>query len=695
MTSKPRNLLANIVLFGLALAASFSASAQIARHELLRMMRSDNAKERALARQLLPREGVDVVEDVLPALTDGNEAVWRTASNILSDIGNEVSAPGFETNRRRYSDLLLTRLAAKPDAAEVRRLLNIVPFALPEGTDVEPVSAYLADPALRVAARDALQLAGTTQSKAALRGALKNADGTFALALIDALDKLRDAAAREQLTARLRDNDPAIRAAAARALAWTGDTSLVSAYRDIIKNATPETQIEAGNAILLLADAVATRGGQYDFAMDLYHWALQNLDGSVLKGAAMASMGRYGDDRVVPWILEAAGAAPAGTLDHGALEAFAVLKGEACAQALAANHNAALKQFGPSIYTAYGRRPEENFLPLLLEAVKSDDPNTRHFVTLALLDTDRPQAIQAVAERGAALEGEPRAILIDTLELKAAKFRRANNAAAAGATYAGLYRLATTDEDRHFALDGMMQFPSEEAFTLVKDLIGQDQLKDLSVPFLAGIARALYAANRPEDAKRILDSVVPRITTSGDMQAFMGAVQGGGPELARALGFITTWQVVGPFPWSMADAFSADPIGAPNVDLAKTYPASKGDPRAWKATEAGGANAIVDLTGLFGMQSNAAAYAYAEIDAPEATPIVLRAGSDDGIKIWVNGAVAHEHNIDRGLAVDQDEANAALVAGKNRILVEITQGGGGWNFCLRLTYPDGRPYTTN
>ncbi len=693
MTSKFYNLLAKTLVFGLALAATFSASAQIARHELLRMMRSDNAKERALARQLLPREGVDVVEDVLPALADGNEAVWRTASNILSDIGNEVSAPGFEANRRHYSDLLLARLAAKPEAAEVTRLLNIVPFALPEGTDVAPVAAYLADPALRFNARNALQLAATTESKTALRTALKGADGTFALALIDTLDKLRDAAAREQLTARMRDRDPAIRAAAARALAWTGDTSLVPAYREIIKNATPETQIEAGNAILLLADAVVVRGGQYDFAMEIYRWALQNLDGLVLKGAAMASMGRYGDDRVVPWILDAAAAAPSGTLDHGALEAFAALKGDTCAHVLVANHEASLKQFGPSIYGAYGRRPEEIFLSLLLDAVNSDDAYTRHVVTLALLDTDRPQAIQVVAQRGVGLEGEPRAILIDTLELKAAKYRRANNAAAAGAAYAGLYRLATTDEDRHFALDGMMRYPSEEAFTLVKDLIGQDQLKDLSVPFLAGIARALYAANRPEDAGRILDSVVPRIVTSADMQAFMGAVQGGGPELARALGFITKWQVIGPFPWSMADAFSANPIGAPDVDLGKTYSVSKGDPRAWKAAEAGGANAIVDLTGLFGMQSNAAAYAYAEINAAEATPIVLRAGSDDGIKIWVNGTVAHEHNIDRGLAVDQDQANAGLVVGKNRILVEITQGGGGWNFCLRLTYPDGRPYS--
>lgn len=655
------------------------------------MMRSGDAKERALARQLLPREGVDIVDEVLPALADSNEPVWRTASNILSDIGNEISAPGFDAARRRYSELVLARLAAKPSVDEAARLLEIVPIALPEGADVAPVATYLSDPELRVHARDALQLAGTTEAKAALRTALNGAEGTFALALIDALDKLRDSAATPQLTARMADRDPAIRAAAARALAWTGDSNLVPAYRDVLKKATRDTQIEAGNAFLLLADALVARGGQYDFALDQYLWGLKNLNGPVLQGAAIAGLGRHGDARAVEWILAAVRKAKRGTLDHASLEAFAVVRGDEAAQALLDNHATLLKQFGPSIYAAYGRRPEEIFLPLLLEAVESKDAYTQHVATLALLDTDRPQAITTVAARGVALEGDARVALINTLELKAAKFRRANNAAAAGAAYAGLYKLANTDEDRHFALDGMMQYPSEEAFTILKDFVGQDQLAELPVPFLAGIARALYGADRPDEAGRILDAVVPRIVTSADMQAFMDSVQNGGPELAKKLSFVSKWHVIGPFPWSTGEGFSANPIGAPEVDLAASYPAAHGDPRVWKAHEAGGANAMVELTGLLGSVSNAAAYAYAEVEVPQAADVTVRAGSDDGIKIWINGDVVHEHNVDRGMAVDQDQAPARFTAGRNRILVQITQGGGGWNFCLRLTHPDGRP----
>ena len=45
--------------------------------------------------------------------------------------------------------------------------------------------------------------------------------------------------------------------------------------------------------------------------------------------------------------------------------------------------------------------------------------------------------------------------------------------------------------------------------------------------------------------------------------------------------------------------------------------------------------------------------------------------------------------MDRGSAPDQDVAAGQLLQGKNRVLVKISQGAGGWNFMLRITRPDG------
>ena len=444
-----------IAVLAAMLASSVACAEHYERADLLRMMRSADGKERALARQLLPRESVERVSEIIAALADPSEPVWRTASNILSDIANEVSAPGREAERKYVADALLARLAAKPPADEAARILTIVHLVLPEGADLRPIAAYLDDPAMRMKARDALQLAATSEARTALLDALEKSDGMFTLALADSLGLLRDAQARPALEKRFRDRDPAVRAAAARALAWTGDPQLVRAYKEIVQIAAPETSVETGDAFLLLADAIFANGGHFDEAMNLYAWAARECRDLASRAAAIASMGRSGDDRVVPLILEAARREKKGTLDHAALEALAVVPGAAGSRAILEHHQDLLSAFGSSLYGVYGRRGDEMFLPLLLDALKSDDGYTRRIVTLALLDSNRAAGIEAAAKQGEGLEGEARDLLIDRLAMKAVECRERGDGAAAGAAYAGLYRLVADGTDRQFALAGI------------------------------------------------------------------------------------------------------------------------------------------------------------------------------------------------------------------------------------------------
>ncbi len=676
----------------LAAAFSLAISAHAQRHgDLLGMLRSGDAKQRALARQLLPRENVEIVHDVLPVLAHENEAIWRTASNVLADFANEVSSPGREADRRHVAHEMLARLAASPGRDEAARLLNLVHLVLPDGADVAPIAAYLSDESLRMNARDALQLAGTAESCAALRSALPAAQGTFALALMDSLRLLRDPDAVDVLAARLDDPDPAIRAGAARALAWTGDADLVDRFQRVVKNAPGDQYVESGDALLALADAMMANGGQFDRALEVYRWALDNLDGPVLRGAAIAGLGRHGDERVVPSIVDAARNGDSGVLDHAALEALAVLQGEAASKALLAARDELFKQFGASVYSVYGRRGDAVFTPLLTDALTTGDMYAKHVSALALLDSNRADGVRAVAHYALELDDEPRAQFIDALELKAAAYRRDGRADAAGAAYAGLYRLASTDQARRFALDGMMRFPTDDAFEIVKDFVDQDDFASFPVPFLAGIARALRDANRTEEAARVLDALLPRLATPEDVRAFLETARAAGTQAAAELGFVLDWRVIGPFPWSAAAGFGENPIGAPEVDTASMLRAGDGTERSWIPARGSDVDGLVNLIGVLGEHSNAAAYAYAEVVAAEAGDYVLRLGSDDGVKAWINGVVAHEHHVDRGLVADQDQAAIKLNAGTNRLLLEITQGGGGWAFCARVTRPDGTP----
>jgi hypothetical protein len=148
--------------------------------------------------------------------------------------------------------------------------------------------------------------------------------------------------------------------------------------------------------------------------------------------------------------------------------------------------------------------------------------------------------------------------------------------------------------------------------------------------------------------------------------------------------------LVGPFPWISNDGFQKSNINEPNVDPKAAYSVN-GKEITWKPFTTQKDTGLVDLAAVLGPQSNATAYGMARISAAADIDAVARMGSDDGVKLWVDGEVVHEHNVNRGTAIDQDQAPVKLKTGPNAFLIQITQSGGGWNFCLRLTKPDGAP----
>jgi putative heme-binding domain-containing protein len=87
--------------------------------------------------------------------------------------------------------------------------------------------------------------------------------------------------------------------------------------------------------------------------------------------------------------------------------------------------------------------------------------------------------------------------------------------------------------------------------------------------------------------------------------------------------------------------------------------------------------------------TNAVAYAVTLIDAAQALDTRLLAGSDDGIKIWLNGKLVHANNVTRGAGPRQDVATVRFQAGLNRLMVKVNQGSGGWAFVVEVEDPLG------
>jgi len=174
-------------------------------------------------------------------------------------------------------------------------------------------------------------------------------------------------------------------------------------------------------------------------------------------------------------------------------------------------------------------------------------------------------------------------------------------------------------------------------------------------------------------------------------------------QFLTAKHFVTHWLVLGPFQFAEGDfggdqqQAAADKEFMPDEGaLDGTQPAPQG--ASWKEKDFKGdfQAGRVDLDGFYGTPDHAAAYAVAWLHCPEAIPNArLLVGSDDYIKVWINGKLVHAYKEKRRASEwDQDKIeNVALQRGYNRVVVKCVDVVVDWDFYFRLADKDGRPIT--
>ena len=92
---------------------------------------------------------------------------------------------------------------------------------------------------------------------------------------------------------------------------------------------------------------------------------------------------------------------------------------------------------------------------------------------------------------------------------------------------------------------------------------------------------------------------------------------------------------------------------------------------------------VVDLDKTLGRHEWSVVYAYAKIESDEAKQIVLGLGSNDSIRVWLNGKLVHSKWAGRPLIVDQDLVPVKVRKGKNRLLVKVVNWSLGSAFSCR------------
>jgi len=149
------------------------------------------------------------------------------------------------------------------------------------------------------------------------------------------------------------------------------------------------------------------------------------------------------------------------------------------------------------------------------------------------------------------------------------------------------------------------------------------------------------------------------------------------------------WLIVGPCP--AKDGRDLDRIYGPEHEghqLTATFKGAK-KPLKWKLAKT--RESTIDLFNELGKPTHCVGYGLSYIECPAKTKALLGIGSDDGVKVWLNGKQVHRNPTPRSCAVDQDRVTVTLEAGVNEIFIKVAQGTGEWAFAVTIRDPDGKP----
>jgi hypothetical protein len=160
-------------------------------------------------------------------------------------------------------------------------------------------------------------------------------------------------------------------------------------------------------------------------------------------------------------------------------------------------------------------------------------------------------------------------------------------------------------------------------------------------------------------------------------------------DLAKTLGFIQRWKVVGPFDNVGGRGFAAVYPPEQSVDPKAKYEGKEG-PLTWQEAKASDDMGHVDLNLALGQHKGAVAYCYAELKSPVDQPIELRLGTEAANKIWLNGKLLEDTEVYHALTdLDQYVGRGELKRGTNQILLKICQNeqtedwAANWKFQIR------------
>ena len=240
--------------------------------------------------------------------------------------------------------------------------------------------------------------------------------------------------------------------------------------------------------------------------------------------------------------------------------------------------------------------------------------------------------------------------------------------------------LAERPEEKKQILSGLSNVPHLDALRLAQQCLGDEALRSEAESAVISTAR-LIAPWHFDEAQTAVRDIMAQTTSDATRERGEQTLD----AIRKSQGCIVTWSVTGPYfaegqKWAdiFDTAFAPEQPGAPGVEWRPLKTTNMYQPWVFDLTQ-------LDSGGERCVYVRSAAWSEKPQEAR------LEVGSDDAVKVWLDGRLVHEFRGIRAHEALQDKAAVTLAAGWNTLLLKVVQAGGGWGFSCALRTPEGEP----
>jgi len=143
--------------------------------------------------------------------------------------------------------------------------------------------------------------------------------------------------------------------------------------------------------------------------------------------------------------------------------------------------------------------------------------------------------------------------------------------------------------------------------------------------------------------------------------------------------YLTDWWVIGPFDNPVLKGLAMAFPPEQGFDPVKEYTGKNGMRVAWqKHSEKN--TGYINFSNLFRPSEEVVAYAFRKMELPEAKTMHFGVGSNDGVRVWINGVLVLDRQVSRRADPNQDLIDVPMKKGENTILIKVDQLARGWGF---------------